>query len=234
MKVFDCIIVDDDEMDKLLVVAYAKRFEILNIVGVFDSAKKALEFLSKNTVDIAFLDIELENESGIELRKKALNIPACVFISSHSELAAETFGVDALDFIVKPYNFERFSSAISRVNEFLTMRHKAALFETSIGGDVVYLKVGTEQVKIPMHEILYLEALRNHTMVVTNQKRYCVLAFISDLLNENIFGSFVRIHRSFAVQKNYIKKINTHEVLMNNEEKIPISRTYKDSLLMIL
>lgn len=234
MKAFDCIIVDDDEMDRLLVTAYAKRFDILNIVGIFDSAKKALEFLAKNTVDIAFLDIELENESGIELRKKALHIPACVFISSHSELAAETFGVDALDFIVKPYNFDRFSRAIFRTHEFLEMRQKAALFETSMGSDVVYLKVAGEQIKIKTHEILYLEALRNHTVVVTNEKRYSVLAFIGDLLQETVFSSFVRVHRSFAVQKNFIKKINANEVLMNNEDKIPLSRTYRESLNFIL
>lgn len=234
MNIYNCIIVDDDEMDRLLVTAYAKRFDMLNIVGIFDSAKSALDFLDKNTVDIAFLDIELENESGIELRKKAMNIPACVFISSHSELAADTFLIDTIDFVVKPYNFERFTNAVSRVQEYMEMRHKAALFETSVGGDAVYLKVGTEQVKIKMHDILYLEALRNHTIVVTEQKRYCVFSYLSELLQESVFGSFVRVHRSYAVQKNFISKINTHEVLMNNNDKIPVSRTYKDNLLVML
>ena len=234
MNIYNCIIVDDDEMDRLLVTAYAKRFDMLNIVGIFDSAKSALDFLDKNTVDIAFLDIELENESGIELRKKAMNIPACVFISSHSELAADTFLIDTIDFVVKPYNFERFTNAVSRVQEYMEMRHKAALFETSVGGDAVYLKVGTEQVKIKMHDILYLEALRNHTIVVTEQKRYCVFSYLSELLQESVFGSFVRVHRSYAVQKNFISKINTHEVLMNNNDKIPVSRTYKDNLMLVL
>ncbi len=234
MNIFNCIIVDDDEMDRLLVTAYAKRFVTLNIVGVFDSAKSALAFLENNTVDIAFLDIELENENGIELRRKAMNIPACVFISSHSESAAETFLVDTLDFIVKPYNFPRFEQAMSRVQEYMEVRHKAALFETSVGGDAVYLKVGTEQVKIKMHDILYLEALRNHTIVVTDQKRYCVLQFLSEILENTIFESFVRTHRSFAVQKKFIQKISHSEVLMNNNDKIPVSRTYKDNLLLML
>lgn len=234
MNIYNCIIVDDDEMDRLLVVAYAKRFENLNIVGVFDTAKKALAFLTTNTVDVAFLDIELQNESGIELRKHAMQIPACVFISSHTELAVDTFMVNTLDFISKPYNFERFTKAVSRVDEFMEMRDKAAMFETNIGGDVVYLKVGTEQIKIKMQEILYLEALRNHTMVVTNGKRHCVLAYIGDLLSESIFGSFVRVHRSFAVQKNYIKKFTSSEVLMANNDKVPISRSYKDVLNFVL
>ncbi len=231
---FSCIIVDDDEMDRLMVVAYTKRFTALDIVGVFDSAEKALFFLEKNTVDVAFLDIELENENGIELRKKALTIPCCIFITSHSELAAETFMIDTLDFIVKPYNFIRFEQAISRVLEYMELRHKAALFETSIGGDVVYLKVGNEQIKIKMHDILYLEALKNHTIVVTDKKRYCVFSFIGELLQDTFFESFVRIHRSFAVQKKFIEKINATEVQLHNNTKIPIGRSYKDNLNLIL
>lgn len=230
MKVFSCIIVDDDEMDRLMVVAYAKRFNTLDIVGIFESANKALDFIEKNPVDIAFLDIELESESGIELRKKALTIPCCIFITSHSELAAETFMVDTLDFIVKPYNFVRFEQAIFRVLEYMEMRYKAYLFETSVGGDAVYLKVGNEQIKIKMHDILYLEALKNHTIVVTDNKRYCVFSFIGALLQDVVFESFVRIHRSFAVQKKFIEKITATEVELHNNTKIPIGRSYKDNL----
>jgi two-component system, LytTR family, response regulator len=234
MKIFNCIIVDDDEMDRLLVVAYAKRFESLNIVGVFNSAKAALSFLKNNEVDIAFLDIEMEDESGIELRKKVLNVPACVFISSHSELAAETFLIDTIDFIVKPYAFPRFEQAMSRVLEFMEVRHKIALFEKSMGDDFVYLKVGKEKIKIKTYDILYVEALRNHTLVVTNDNRYCVLSYISDLLQDSIFETFVRVHRSFAVQKIFIQKVNAMELLMTNNDKIPVGRNYKDNLNLVI
>jgi two-component system, LytTR family, response regulator len=230
MKVFSCIIVDDDEMDRLMVMAYAKRFETLKIVGVFESAEKALTFLENNEVDIAFLDIELQKSSGLELRQKALTIPACVFISSHSELAADTFMLQTLDFIVKPYKFPRFEQTIIRVIEFMEVRHKVALFEASLGGDVVYIKVGAEQIKVKIHEILYLEALKNYTLVVTEDKRHCVLSNLGDLLQEKMFESFVRIHRSFAVQKKFIKKIATSEVILNNDAVIPIGRSYKDHL----
>jgi two-component system, LytTR family, response regulator len=234
MKTFSCIIVDDDEMDRLVVQSYAKRFDNLKIVGVFDSAEKALTFLETNTVDIAFLDIELKNSTGLELRKKALEIPACVFISSHSELAADTFQLETLDFIVKPFKFDRFEQAMRRINEFMEIRHKAELFESSVGGDVVYIKVGGEQVKVKMHDILYLEALKNYTLVVTDKKRYCVLSNIGDMLQEAIFESFVRVHRSYAVQKKFIEKITSTEVLLNNNATIPVGRSYKDNLSLIL
>jgi two-component SAPR family response regulator len=115
MKQFDCIIVDDEEIDRLSVLAYARRFLSLKIVGVFDTAEKALLFLETNTVSIAFLDIQLQSASGIELRHKVLSIPVCVFISSHPENAAETFELQTLDFLVKPFNFPRFEQMMKRV-----------------------------------------------------------------------------------------------------------------------
>ena len=234
MKQFDCIIVDDDEMDRLVVVSYAKRFSTLNIVGVFESAEKALLFIENNTIDIAFLDIELKGASGIELRQKALEIPVCVFISSHSESAAETFELQTLDFIVKPFKFPRFEQTMKRIEEFMEVRLKASLFEASIGGDVVYVKTGHEQIKVKMHEILYLEALKNYTILVTEAKRHCVLSNLGEILQEEKFNSFIRIHRSFAVQKQFINKIGSQEIELKNMISIPVGRSYKDNLNLVL
>lgn len=234
MKPFDCIIVDDDEMDKLAVVSYAKRFSTLNIVGVFDSAEKALTFLENNTIEVAFLDIELKGASGIELRQKALEIPVCVFISSHSESAAETFELQTLDFIVKPFKFPRFEQTVKRIEEFMEIRLKASLFESSIGGDAVYVKTGHNQIKVKLHEILYLEALKNYTILVTEGKRHCVLSNLGEILQEEKFSSFIRIHRSFAVQKQFIQKIGSQEIELKNNVTIPVGRSFKDNLNLVL
>lgn len=234
MKQFDCIIVDDDEMDRLVVLSYAKRFPILNIVGVFDSAEKAMTFLKTNAVDAAFLDIELEGASGLELRRTALEIPICVFISSHSESAAETFELQTLDFIVKPFKFPRFEQMMKRLEEFMEVRTKANLFESTIGGDTVYVKTGRDQIKLKLHEIIYLEALKNYTILVTDTKRHCVLSNLGEILQEEKFNSFLRIHRSYAVQKQYIQKIGSQEIELNNGNSIPVGRSYKDNLNSVL
>jgi len=234
MKPFDCIIVDDDEMDRLSVLSYAKRFQSLNIVGVFDTAEKALKFLESNSVTVAFLDIQLQNASGIELRNKALTIPVCVFISSHPENAAETFELQTLDFIVKPFKFARFEQMMKRVEEFMEVRQKASLFDASIGGDAVYVKSGYDQIKVKMHEILYLEALKNYTILVTESKRHCVLTNLGEILQNDKFNSFIRIHKSFAVQKQYIQKISTQEIELNNGTYIPVGRIYKDNINVLL
>lgn len=234
MERLNCIIVDDNEIDRLTVLSFAKRFNNLNILGVFSDSNDALKIIENQSVDILFLDIDMPELSGVELRKKVKHVPACIFITSHPEFAVESFELETLDFIVKPLKFERFEQMMRRITDFFEMKNKASLFESSIGGDVIYIKEGHDQIKVKLHEILYLEALKDYTLVVTSQKRHCVLSSIGLLLKEVSFQSFVRIHRSFAVQKQFINKINTNEIILNNDLAIPIGRSFKDNLKCLL
>jgi len=233
MKKYTCIIVDDDEIDRLTVLSFAKKFLILDILGVFESAEDALPLLEKEKIDILFLDIDMPELSGIEFRKQALEVPVCVFITAHPEHAVESFQIETLDFIVKPLKLDRFSQTMNRIEEFMEIKLKASLFEASIGGDTIYIKEGHEQTKVKLHEILYLEALKDYTLVVTDRKRHCVLSSIGNLLKEDHFQSFIRIHRSYAVQKQFIQKMNSTEIILNNNISIPVGRSYKENLNLI-
>lgn len=234
MATFNCIIIDDDEIDRLTVLSFAKKFPHLNILGTFESAEKAFSTIEKEKIDILFLDIDMPNLNGLEFRQKALDIPVCIFITAHPEHAVESFELDTLDFIVKPVKLERFSQTMKRIEEFMEIKLKSQLFESSIGGNTIYIKEGHTQTKVKLHDILYLEALKDYTLVVTNQKRHCVLSTIGALLKETHFQSFVRIHRSFAVQKQYIQKIGSQEIELKNNVSIPVGRSYKDSLNFLL
>lgn len=234
VKNLTCIIVDDDEIDQLMAISFVKRFPHLELLGAFLSAEEALAFCRNNSVDIIFLDVDMPGLNGLELRKELSTIPVCVFITSHPEHAVESFELETLDFIIKPLKFDRFSKAIERINEFMEIKTKALLYESSIGGDSIYIKEGHEQTKVKLHEILYLEALKDYTLLVTNEKRHCVLSSIGTLLKEDHFQSFVRVHRSFAVQRNLIHRIGSHEVFLDNNIIIPVGRSYKDDLNLIL
>lgn len=229
-KKYACIIIDDDEIDRLTVLSFAKKFPLLDILGVFESAEEAVLFIEKEKVDILFLDIDMPGLNGIEFRKKALEIPVCIFITAHPEHAVESFEIETLDFIVKPLKLDRFAQTVSRIEEFMEIKLKASLFEASIGGDTIYIKEGHEQTKVKLHEILYLEALKDYTLIITDKKRHCVLSSIGNLLKEDHFQSFIRIHRSFAVQKQFIQKINSTEIILNNNISIPVGRSYKENL----
>lgn len=234
MTNLNCIIVDDNEIDRLTVLSLARKFPVLNILGSFSDSETALEAIQNASVDVLFLDIDISGVSGVELRKTVKQVPACIFITSHPEYAVESFELETLDFIVKPLKFDRFEQSVKRIVDFFEIRNKADLFESSIGGDVIYIKEGHNQIKIKLHEILYLEALKDYTLIVTGEKRHCVLSSIGHLLKEIGFQSFIRIHRSFAVQKQFINKINSHEIILHNNLAIPIGRSYRESLKILL
>jgi len=234
MTNLNCIIVDDNEIDRLTVLSLARKFPVLNILGSFSDSETALEAIQNASVDVLFLDIDISGVSGVELRKTVNQVPACIFITSHPEYAVESFELETLDFIVKPLKFDRFEHSVKRIVDFFEIRNKADLFESSIGGDVIYIKEGHNQIKIKLHEILYLEALKDYTLIVTGEKRHCVLSSIGHLLKEIGFQSFIRIHRSFAVQKQFINKINSHEIILHNNLAIPIGRSYRESLKILL
>ena len=230
MKKYNCVIIDDDEIDRLTVVSYAKRFSVLNIMGVFENAEEALPLLEKEKIDILFLDIDMPIMNGLDFRKKTMEVPVCIYITAHPEHAVESFELDTLDFIVNPIKLDRFTQTMSKIEDYMELKLKAQLFESSIGGDVIYIKEGHNETKVKLHDILYLEALKDYTKIVTSTKKHCVLTSIGNLLKENHFQSFVRIHRSFAVQKQFIEKKMSNELLLNNGMLIPIGRSYKENL----
>ena len=230
MEKWNCIVVDDELVDRLMVVSFVKRFPKLNLIGAFATAHEALAVIKKQKIDILFLDIDMPRTNGLEFRKKALDIPVCIYITGHSEHAAESFDLETQDFIVKPLKFDRFEKAMHRVEQFLDVHQKAKLFELSFGKDVINIKEGTEQYKVKLYDILYLEALKDYTLLVTAQKKHCIWSNLGSLLKQETFQDFIRIHKSFAVQRQFVKKIMSHEVEMNNQTLIPIGRNFKDNL----
>ncbi len=232
MEKWNCVIVDDQLVDRLMVLSFAKRFPKLNIIGVYATAQEVLTVLSTQKIDILFLDIDMPYINGLELRKKTLEIPVCIYITGHAEYALESFELEALDFIIKPLKFDRFEQAINRAEAFLTINQKAKLFDLSFGKNIVVIKEGLQQYKIQLYDILYLEALKDYTLLVTNEKKHCVWSNIGSLLKQETFLHFVRIHKSYAIQKQFVKKIFAQELEMNNNAIIPIGRSFKANLNM--
>lgn len=230
MQQLKCIIVDDNDIDRLMVEALVKRTEKLQLLASFENAQEALNFINENEIEIVFLDIDMPDDNGISLRKKIMQVPVCVFISSHPEFAIESFEINTLDFIVKPLKLERFEQCLLRIQEYFELRQKAELFESSLGGDVIYIKEGHNKTKIKLHDIMYLEALKDYTKIVTSEKKHYVLSSLGNLIQQEHFVSFVRIHRSFAVQKNYVKQIFNGEVVLNSGITLPLGRAFRENL----
>ena len=226
---YKTVIIDDNELDRLSALAHARRFPFLEITGVFGSADEAIPRLLEEPADVLLLDIDMPGTSGLDLRRITGENSACIFITSFPDYAVESFELAALDFLVKPLDKPRFEKTMTRLQDYLALREKADLFECTLGDNSIFIKEGHDQVKVALHQIIYLEALKDYTRVVTPGKKYCVLSILGKLLQEAAFSSFVRIHRSYAVQKHFIEKITAREVTLK-DITLPVGRSYKAAL----
>lgn len=207
-----------------------KQQDILELVAAVDSAEN-VKALINDTVDLLFLDIDLPDCSGIEMRKMYQHVPACIFISSHPEYAVETFELDTLDFISKPLKKERFDYSVNKLADFFSMKEKSEYFDILTGSQFLNIKEGHETVQIKISDIIYLEALKDYTRLITAQKEHCVLSSIGQILKDRHFSTFVRIHKSYAVPKHLITRKNSYEVMIShNNISLPIGRAFKENL----
>ena len=231
-KKISCMVVDDDEIDALTTALFLEDYSFIEIAGRYNAPLQALAVAKKNPPDALFLDIDMPGISGLQLREQLMNIPACIFITSYPDYAVESFEMDTLDFLVKPFSHDRFAKTIGRLKEYLTIREKAELLNHTLGADTIFIKDGANQVKLQLHEIIYFEALNNYTSIVTTKRKYTVLSTLGNLIKEKTFQNFIRIHRSYAVQKHFIKKIGSAEVLVDNTT-LPVGRAYKEALAFL-
>ena len=228
-KEYKCFIVDDNDIDRLTTVSFVRKYSFIKIAGLFDAADPALEAAEKAMPDAIFLDIDMPECSGLDLRAQLEKVPACIFITAYPEYAVQSFEVNALDFIVKPLRQERFDVSMNRLQYFLDTHYKAELLDHSLNEESLFIKDGHDHIRIQFYDIIYLEALKDYTGIITREKKYCVLTPLGNLLKEKAFQSFIRIHRSYAVQKHYIRKVTPKAVMVNNI-LLPVGRSYKEML----
>lgn len=227
--IYTAVIVDDNELDRLHTQVMLKKYPFIQTVGSFNNPLTALAAIEEIGSDVIFLDIDMNDMNGLELRRQLGNRQVCIFITSYPDYALETFELAAFDYLVKPLNSSRFDTTMERLQQYLNIKHKAQLFEYSLGGNTIFIKDGHHQIKVHLHDILYLEALKDYTRIITTNNRYCVLGLLGNLLQETAFKAFIRIHRSYAVQRHFINKITAQEVFLN-DIALPVGRSYKEAL----
>lgn len=233
MNTYSCIIVDDSEIDRLSLLACLRRFEQFKVVGVYSSPEKALASIDEASIDILFLDVEMPGINGIEFRRKAQSIPICIFISYSPLYAAESFEITTLDYIVKPLRLERFTDTVNKIDAYMDLKKKVSTLEALHGERSVYIREGNTQVKINTFDIHYLEAVKDYTKIVTDDKKYLILGNIGTQINALGEENFIRIHRSYAVQKRYVGKIRTNEIVLRDDTLLPVGKSFKDNLQLL-
>ncbi|MFD1140121.1 LytR/AlgR family response regulator transcription factor [Larkinella insperata] len=234
MTQINCLIVDDEPIARTIIQTYCSHFPNLTVVASCGNALEAKAVLQQHSIDILFLDINMPVLSGISFLKTLRNQPQVIFTTAYKEYALDAFDLAAVDYLLKPFSLERFMVAVDKALERLQTSPAITADNTAADkADYLFLKTDGKIYKIFHDELLYAEANGNYTKVVTTQ--HTLLPGMTFSRFEELLPSalFLRIHRSFLVNKSKITHIEGNRVFIHKTE-IPIGSNYRDGFLKAL
>lgn len=233
MDLINCIIIDDNELDRITVEAYVEKYPFIKLCGSFANPVECLEVIQAKNIQLLFLDIDMPIINGLEFLSSLKNPPLCIFITSYPEYALEGFENHAFDFLVKPAKPDRLERSIFRAKEYLQIQTKAKLYDVQFDEHFLIIKESYDLIQIKVSDIIYLEALKDYTKVITPSKTYLTLSNLKNFFEKLPGNRFLRIHRSFAVAISQIRKLEQNELLLDNL-RLPVGKTFRNEINRIL
>jgi two-component system LytT family response regulator len=191
----------------------------------FDNAIEAISFLRAEKVDLLFLDIQMDGFTGIQLLESINKMPAVIITTAFDQYALKGFDLNVSDYLLKPYTFERFMQAITRVYDSLSSGNKT-------NKEYIFVKAEYRLEKINLADILYIEGMRDYRCIYLSEKRVMTLQTFSELEQE-LPSKFCRVHKSFIVALDKIESIERDRIKIE-DKLIPISETYKESFYKLI
>lgn len=225
MSKIQCIIIEDEPLAVKILTDYISQVPFLDLQKTFKDAFLAADYLRENHTDLIFLDIHLPKLKGIAFLKTLSNPPAIIMTTAYHQYAVEGFNLNVTDYLLKPFDFERFLVAINKVK--LAVKEKEIPKDGLETRDFIFLTVQKKKVKVLFSDIVYIESQREYVRIVTTKKEFLSKVSTNEieaLLPKNLFK---RIHRSFIISLNKIESYSAKTVEVNGVS-IPIGRGFSD------
>lgn len=234
MAIVHCLVADDEPIAREIIQNYCAHLPDLKVVALCSNALEAKTALQQQPVDILFLDINMPVLDGISFLKTIKNPPQVIFTTAYKEYALNAFDLAAADYLLKPFSLERFIIAVDKAIERLKKNNAGPLpIATAQPEDFLFIKTDSKIYRILHHDIVYAEANGNYTKIVTTQQTYLPAVTFSGFEQQLPASLFLRVHRSFIVNKSFINHIEGNRVVVNHTE-IPIGSNYKEAFLKSL
>ena len=227
------LIIDDEYIAHDIIKDYCDLLPNMQLMQNCYDAIEAMEYLNKNEVDLIFLDLNMPKLKGFEFLKILPSPPKVIVTTAYKEFAIEGYELNIVDYLLKPFSFERFLKA---VNKAIGESPKPQPISTPTKeGEVksVFLRSNKKHIQVNIDDILYMESAGNYSKVITLEKTITVREKISDLLTSLPSDDFIQVHKSFAVAKKHIETIEGNRIFMG-KYVIPIGTIYKRNVAQIL
>lgn len=228
---YTCIAVDDEYPATQVIESFVKKIPDLRLLKSFSNAKEALEFINSNVVDIVFLDIQMPELNGIEFIQNLRKEPKIIFTTAYDQYAVDGFKLEAIDYLLKPFSFDRFviaaKKAIKRI-DLENNEHKSIPQQNE--KEFISVKSDYKLHKIYLEDIDYIEGLKAYVSIFVKGKRVIVLESLKNLEANLPADAFIRVHKSYIAPLNKIKLMDGN-MLDLGTKKIPIGKSYKEIVL---
>jgi DNA-binding LytR/AlgR family response regulator len=226
----NCIIVDDDKLSCKILEGFVSKSTSLNLIGSFNDSVEARNILTKrHDIDLIILDIEMPEMNGFDFIGSLDFPPNIIIVSSAEEYALKAFDFNVVDYLLKPISYGRFCKAIDKTIRYFTRKEV-----TNTGDEEIFIKKGASLVKLKLREIIYIEALENYVTLNTNDDKFTIHFTMKAIENQLPSGVFIRVHRSFIINKSMIQTIKENSLDLNvagSLKSIPVGKSFRDSLL---
>jgi len=226
----NCIIVDDDKLSCKILEGYVNKYASLNLLGVYNDPISARNEMARlKDVDLILLDVKMPEMDGFDFIGSLDHPPNIIIVSGGGEFALRAFDFNVVDFLLKPISYARFCKAIDKTVRYFTPREI-----TSSGDEEIFIKKGSSLVKLKLRDIVFVEALENYVTLNTNIDKFTIHFTMKAIENQLPSGVFIRVHRSFIINKSMIQAIkeNSLDITIGNTVKnIPVGKSFKDTLL---
>jgi DNA-binding LytR/AlgR family response regulator len=221
-----CIIIEDEPLAMERTREFVLKVPFLKLLQTFDNGIDALGYLKSEPVDLIFLDIQMDEFSGIHLLESLNQRPAVIVTSAFNEYAIKGFDLNVTDYLLKPFTFERFMQSVSKVSDLINSQKKD--FQSFI-----FIRTEYRLEKILMEDILFIEGVRDYRQINTVGKKILTSESFRDLELKLPVHQFVRVHKSYLVSLDKIESIERDRIKIQ-KELIPISETYRDKFYALI
>lgn len=225
---YNCLIIDDEPLARELIETYLEKLPDFNLIASCKSALEASTILSNTKIDLLFLDIEMPQIKGIDFFKTLAYKPKVIFTTAYREYAVDGFELNAVDYLLKPIFFERFFSAIQKFNNSINTLDKNT--KNTDLHDFIFVSKSKKQIKILFKEVLYIESLKDYIKIHYKNNNTITIKESISSFEKRIDNRFIRIHRSYIVNKNKITAYTKHDLEIG-EIEIPIGNSYKHNMV---
>jgi two-component system, LytTR family, response regulator LytT len=233
MKI-QCLAVDDEPLALELVSSYIKQTPFLELAGECSNAFEAMELIDKEEIELIFLDIQMPGLTGVEftrtLEKSSQGrTPRVIFTTAFNHFALEGFRLDAIDYLLKPFNYEEFLRAANKAKHYFELLKSSSQTAVPNDEDSMFIKSEYQLVKVNFEDILYIEGLKDYVKIFVQSETRPLLSLITlKSLEEKLpAGRFMRVHRSYIVALNKIKAVGRQGITIG-KEVIPVSTQYRE------